>query len=108
MDLSSRVRRNFLFVFLVVLVVAYFLSAETETVNAADAALATAFNENQVLARHLDGRNVAHLVSLQAGVAFPAYRTVVPAWDTRNGAVNGARGAQSNVSVDGIASNDES
>src|SRR6202008_953209 len=33
-------------------------------------------------------------------------RTDVPTWDTRNGAVNGARSDQSNVLVDGVESND--
>jgi len=84
------------------------VSAQTETLNTTDASLGNAFNENQVKELPLEGRNVPDLLSLQPGVAFTGNRTDVPTWDTRNGAVNGARSDQSNVSVDGIASNDES
>jgi len=54
----------------------------------------------------LEGRNVPDLLSLQPGVAYAGNRTDVPTWDTRNGAVNGARSDQSNVTVDGVESND--
>src|SRR6266404_4480648 len=84
------------------------VSAQTETLNTTDASLGNAFNENQVKQLPLEGRNVPDLLSLQAGVAYTGNRTDVPTWDTRNGAVNGARSDQSNVMVDGIASNDES
>src|SRR6202035_6200656 len=81
---------------------------QNETLNTPDASLGNAFNENQVKQLPLEGRNVPDLLSLQPGVAFTGNRSDVPTWDTRNGAVNGARSDQSNVSVDGIASNDES
>jgi hypothetical protein len=55
----------------------------------------------------LEGRNVPDLLSLQPGVAYPNSRTDIPTWDTRKGAVNGARSDQSNVTVDGIPVNDE-
>jgi len=84
------------------------VSAQGETLNTTDASLGSAFNENQVKQLPLEGRNVPDLLSLQAGVAYTGNRTDVPTWDTRNGAVNGARSDQSNVMVDGIASNDES
>jgi Carboxypeptidase regulatory-like domain len=84
------------------------VSAQTEALNTTDASLGNAFNENQVKQLPLEGRNVPDLLSLQPGVAYTGNRTDVPTWDTRNGAVNGARSDQSNVTVDGIASNDES
>jgi hypothetical protein len=84
------------------------VSAQAQTLNTTDASLGNAFNENQVKQLPLEGRNVPDLLSLQPGVAFTGNRTDVPTWDTRNGAVNGARSDQSNVTVDGIASNDES
>lgn len=83
------------------------VSAQTETLNTTDASLGNAFNENQVKELPLEGRNVPDLLSLQPGVAFTGNRTDVPTFDTRNGAVNGARSDQSNVSVDGIGVNDE-
>jgi Carboxypeptidase regulatory-like domain len=83
------------------------VSAQTETLNTTDASLGNAFNENQVKQLPLEGRNVPDLLSLQPGVAYPNSRTDIPAFDTRKGAVNGARSDQSNVTVDGIGSNDE-
>src|SRR5579859_305699 len=84
------------------------VSAQTETLNTTDASLGNAFNENQVKELPLEGRNVPDLLSLQPGVAYTGNRTDVPTWDTRNGAVNGARSDQSNVTVDGVAVNEES
>ena len=55
----------------------------------------------------LEGRNVPDLLSLQPGVAYTGNRSDVPDFDTRSGAVNGARSDQSNVTVDGIGANNE-
>lgn len=84
------------------------VSAQAVTINTVDASLGNAFNENQVKSLPLEGRNVPELLSLQPGVAYPNNRDDVPAFDTRKGAVNGARSDQSNVTVDGISVNDES
>lgn len=83
------------------------VSAQLETLNTTDASLGNAFNENQVKELPLEGRNVPDLLSLQPGVAYPNSRTDIPTYDTRKGAVNGARSDQSNVTVDGIPVNDE-
>jgi len=83
------------------------VSATAQTLNTTDASLGNAFNENQVKELPLEGRNVPDLLSLQPGVAYPNSRTDIPTWDTRKGAVNGARSDQSNVTVDGIPVNDE-
>jgi len=83
------------------------VSAVAQTLNTTDASLGNAFNENQVKQLPLEGRNVPDLLSLQPGVAYTGNRSDVPDFDTRSGAVNGARSDQSNVTVDGIASNDE-
>jgi hypothetical protein len=83
------------------------VSAQTQTLNTSDASLGNAFDENQVKQLPLEGRNVPDLLSLQPGVAYTGNRSDVPTFDTRNGAVNGARSDQSNVFVDGIESNDE-
>jgi hypothetical protein len=83
------------------------VSAQTVTINTVDASIGNAFNENQVKSLPLEGRNVPELLSLQPGVAYPNNREDIPSWDTRKGAVNGARSDQSNVTVDGISVNDE-
>jgi hypothetical protein len=85
------------------------VSAQTETLNTTDASLGNAFNETQVKELPLEGRNVPDLLSLQAGVVFTSNRPDINAntFDTRSGAVNGARSDQSNVTIDGIAVNDE-
>jgi hypothetical protein len=84
------------------------VSAEAARVNTADATLGNAFNERQVTNLPLEGRNVPDLLSLQAGVAYTGNRTDVDRnVDTRNGAVNGARSDQSNVTLDGVDVNDQ-
>ncbi|MGB2627037.1 MAG: carboxypeptidase-like regulatory domain-containing protein [Candidatus Acidiferrum sp.] len=82
------------------------VSAQLEALNTTDASLGNAFNENQVKQLPLEGRNVAELLSLQPGVAYPNSRTDIPSYDTRKGAVNGARSDESNVTVDGVPTND--
>ena len=82
------------------------VSAVAVALNTTDASVGNAFSENEVKQLPLEGRNVPDLLSLQPGVAYTGNRTDVPTWDTRNGAVNGARSDQSNVTVDGVESND--
>ena len=83
------------------------VSVQAETLNTTDASLGNAFNENQVKELPLEGRNVPDLLSLQPGAVYTGNRSDVPNFDTRNGAVNGARSDQSNVTLDGVAVNDE-
>jgi Carboxypeptidase regulatory-like domain len=83
------------------------VSAQLEALNTTDASLGNAFNENQVKQLPLEGRNVAELLSLQPGVAYQNSRTDIPDYDTRKGAVNGARSDQSNVTLDGVSVNDK-
>jgi len=83
------------------------VSAQAIALNTTDASLGNAFNETQLKELPLEGRNVPDLLSLQPGVAFPNNRDDDPAFDTRKGAVNGARSDQSNVTVDGVQVNDE-
>src|SRR5436853_450177 len=77
------------------------------TLNTTDASIGNAFGEDQVKELPLEGRNVPDLLSLQPGVAFTGNRDDVPTFDTRNGAVNGSRSDQSNVTVDGVQVNDK-
>jgi hypothetical protein len=84
------------------------VSAQTETINMTDASLGTAFNENQVKQLPLESRNVPDLLSLQAGVLYTGDRPDIDtSVDTRNGAVNGARSDQSNITLDGIPVNNK-
>lgn len=83
------------------------VSAQAVTLNTTDASLGVAFGENQVKQLPLEGRNVPDLLSLQAGVLYTGNRADINTdVDTRNGAVNGSRSDQSNVTLDGIAVND--
>lgn len=83
------------------------VSAQVVTLNTTDASVGNAFNESQVKDLPMEGRNVPDLLSLQPGVAYTNNRPDVPSWDTRNGAVNGSRSDQANVTVDGVSVNAE-
>jgi hypothetical protein len=79
------------------------VSAQTETLNTTDASLGNAFSERQVKDLPLEAGNVPELLSLQAGVAYTGNRPDIDKnTDTRNGAVNGARSDQSNITLDGV------
>jgi len=79
------------------------VSAQTETLNTTDASLGQAFSTRQVLELPLEAGNVPELLSLQAGVAYTGNRSDINKdTDTRNGAVNGARSDQSNITLDGV------
>ncbi len=83
------------------------VSAEAVILNTSDATLGIAFNENQVKQLPMEGRNVPDLLSLQAGVLYTGNRADINVdVDTRNGAVNGARSDQSNITLDGMPVND--
>jgi Carboxypeptidase regulatory-like domain/TonB dependent receptor len=84
------------------------VTAEAPALNLVDASLGNSFDEVQVKQLPLEGRNVPDLLSLQAGVAYTGNRIGDKDQDTRNGAVNGARSDQSNVTLDGVDVNDQS
>jgi hypothetical protein len=85
------------------------VSAQTETLNTTDASLGTAFSEKQVKELPLEAGNVPELLSLQAGVTYTGNRPDIDKdTDTRNGAVNGARSDQSNITLDGVDVNADS
>jgi hypothetical protein len=83
------------------------VSGEAPAINTEDASMGIAFNENQVKELPLEGRNVPDLLTLQPGVAYTGNRADTSTYDTRSGAVNGARSDQGNVTLDGIRANDE-
>src|SRR5579864_3801342 len=84
------------------------VTSEEPALNMVDASIGNSFNETQVKQVPLEGRNVPDLLSLQAGVAYTGNRTDFDKdQDTRNGAVNGARSDQSNITLDGVDVNDQ-
>src|SRR6266852_373642 len=84
------------------------VTGEAPAINLVDASIGNSFDEVQVKQLPLEGRNVPDLLSLQAGVAYTGNRIGDKDQDTRNGAVNGARSDQSNVTLDGVDVNDQS
>jgi Carboxypeptidase regulatory-like domain len=84
------------------------VTSEIPAIDLVDASLGNSFDERQVRQIPLEGRNVPDLLSLQAGVAYTGNRIGDQDQDTRNGAVNGARSDQSNITLDGVDVNDQS
>jgi len=83
------------------------VSAEEPALDLVDASIGNSFDERQVSQIPLEGRNVPDLLSLQPGVAYTGNRIPDKDQDTRNGAVNGARSDQSNITLDGVDVNDQ-
>jgi hypothetical protein len=83
------------------------VTGEAPVLNRVDASIGNPFDETQVSRIPLEARNVPDLLSLQAGVAYTGNRIGDKDQDTRNGAVNGARSDQSNVTLDGVDANDQ-
>jgi len=84
------------------------VTSEAPAIDMVDASLGNSFDETQVMDIPLEGRNVPDLLSLQAGVAYTGNRIGDQDQDTRNGAVNGARSDQSNITLDNVDVNDQS
>ncbi len=83
------------------------VTAQAATLNTTDASLGIAFGEKQVKELPMEGRNVPDLLSLQAGVTYTGNRPDINRnIDTRSGAVNGAHSDQSNITLDGVDTND--
>jgi hypothetical protein len=84
------------------------VTVQAQVLNTTDASLGNAFSETQVKELPLEAGNVPELLSLQAGVAYTGNRPDINTnTDTRNGAVNGARSDQSNITLDGIDVNSD-
>jgi hypothetical protein len=84
------------------------VTSEAPAIDMVDASLGNSFSQIQVQDIPLEGRNVPDLLSLQAGVSYTGNRIGDKDQDTRNGAVNGARSDQSNVTLDNVDVNDQS
>ena len=84
------------------------VQAEAGLVNTQDATLGHTFDSRQIDNLPFEGRDPAAILSLQPGVAFVGNNsTINPDADSRNGAVNGARSDQTNITIDGIDDNDQ-
>ncbi len=83
------------------------VEAATETVNTVDASLGNAVGTRAILQLPIEGRNVVDLLSLQPGVAFIRDTPELFYDDMRNGAVNGGKSDQANITLDGVDVNDQ-
>jgi carboxypeptidase family protein len=82
-------------------------------INTQDATVGNAFNEKEVKELPFLARNVVNLLTLQPGVVFTGNSDTdrlsqgdTMTLDGREGAVNGVRGNQTNVTLDGVDVND--
>jgi hypothetical protein len=83
------------------------VQAATQTVNTQDASMGNTFESNQILALPFEGRDAAGVLSLQPGVTYVG-NNVDDSIDTRNGALNGGRSDQANITLDGVDNNQQS
>jgi hypothetical protein len=88
-------------------------SAAAPTINTEDATVGNAFNEEQVTDLPILAGNVVNLLTIQPGVVFTGMSDTdrlnmgdISTLDGREGVVDGIRGNQSDVTVDGVDSND--
>jgi hypothetical protein len=83
-------------------------------INTRDATIGNGFTAGRITQLPLEGRNVLALLSLQPGVVYTSdtntiFRTNFGEADSdpRNGAVNGGRSDQANITLDGVDINDQ-
>jgi hypothetical protein len=75
-------------------------------VNSQDATIGNAFGARQIESLPFEGRDPTQILSLQPGVSFVG-TNVDQDYDSRGGAVNGARSDQTDITLDGIDDNDQ-
>src|SRR4051812_26715563 len=85
------------------------VQATAPIVNTSDASIGSAFDTQKILSLPIEGRDPVAILSLQPGVAYtgPSDNHIDQTNDSRNGAVNGERSDQSNITLDGIDNNDQ-
>jgi Carboxypeptidase regulatory-like domain len=84
------------------------VSGEAPSVNTQDATLGNNFNSRQLIDLPSEDRDPVSILSLQPGVVYLGKTDHNRQdFDTRNGAVNGARSDQTNVTLDGLDNNDQ-
>ncbi|HUO24848.1 MAG TPA: carboxypeptidase-like regulatory domain-containing protein [Candidatus Aquilonibacter sp.] len=84
------------------------VSGEAPVVNTTDATLGNNFTTRQLTDLPAYGRDPAAILSLQPGVTWIGNEhDTQQSFDTRGGAVNGARSDQTNITLDGLDDNDQ-
>jgi len=83
------------------------VEASSVQLNTVDASLGNVINSNAIVELPSFARNVANLLSFQPGVAFFNSTDANGRQDDRNGAVNGGRSDQSNITLDGVDVNSQ-
>jgi hypothetical protein len=79
------------------------VTAEAVQLNTTDASIGNAISTRPILQMPLNARNIVSLLALQPGVVF----TREDSTNYRNGAVNGGKSDQANVTLDGVDVNDQ-
>jgi len=79
------------------------VTAEAVQINTTDASIGNAISTKPVVQLPLNARNIISLLAAQPGVVF----TREDDTDSRNGAVNGGKSDQANVTLDGVDVNDQ-
>jgi hypothetical protein len=89
------------------------VSGAAPTINLQDATTGNPFDEREVKQLPFLARNIVNLLTLQPGVVFTGNSDTdrlsqgdISTLDGREGAVNGVRGNQTNVTLDGVDAND--
>ena len=86
-------------------------SGEGPEYNTVDATLGNSFGTKPILQLPFEGRNVAKMLSLQAGVSWvgdtDSVNGGVSVATDRGGVVNGGRSDQSNLTLDGVDNNNQ-
>jgi len=84
------------------------VTGEAPVVNTQDATLGNNFNARQLIDLPSEDRDPVSILSLQPGVTYIGKTTQGQQdYDTRGGAVNGARSDQTNITLDGLDNNDQ-
>jgi hypothetical protein len=81
------------------------VSASAQTLNTSDASLGNSADSALIQALPSETRNVPDLLSLQPGVLYLGQANTNT--DSRQGAVNGGRSDQGNITLDGVDDNDQ-
>src|SRR5271157_269641 len=81
------------------------VQAASVTINTQDATVGNTFESKQIMSLPFEARDAAGVLSLQPGVTFIASANPSDNVDTRNGALNGGRSDQANITLDGVDDN---
>jgi len=80
--------------------------SEELTLNTTDGSIGNSVDNETIQALPMEGRNVQDLLSLQPGVLYLGHNDN-QSFDSRSGAVAGARSDQGNITLDGMDNNDQ-